>query len=65
MYFLSCFYLYISFHLILWVACVPLESTLAYNIYLFNLRNANHILIKINNKDKETYLKHGTSEMLA
>ncbi len=26
---------------------MPLESPLAYNMYLFNLRIANHILIKI------------------
>ncbi len=44
-YFMSSFNLYISFHLTLWVACVPLESPSAYNIYLFNLRIANHILI--------------------
>ncbi len=39
-----------SFHFILtpWVACVPLESPLAYNMYLFNLWIVNHILIKFN-----------------
>ncbi len=31
----------------LWVFCVPLKSPLAYNMYLFNVRMANHILIKI------------------
>ncbi len=29
---------------------MPLESPLAYNMYLFNLRIANHILIKIYNR---------------
>ncbi len=45
--FMSSFHLHISFHLTLWVACVPLESPSAYNMYLFNLQIANHILIKI------------------
>ncbi len=44
---MSSFHLYISFHLTLCVTCVPLESPLAYDMYLFNLRTANHILIKI------------------
>ncbi len=43
----TAFHLYISFHLTLWVACMPLESPSAYNMYLFNLRIANHILIII------------------
>ncbi len=43
---MSSFHLYISFHLTLWVACVPLESPSGYNMYLFNLHIANHILIK-------------------
>ncbi len=46
-YFMSSFHLYISFHWTLCVACVPLESPLAYNMYVFNLRIANHILIKL------------------
>ncbi len=46
-YFMSSFHLYISFHLTLWVACMPLESPLEYNMYLFNLQIANHMLIKI------------------
>ncbi len=46
-YFMSSFHSYISFHLTLWVACVPLESLISYNMYLFNLRIANHKLIKI------------------
>ncbi len=45
--FMSSFYLYISFRLTLWVASVPLESRLAYTMYLHKLRIANHILIKI------------------
>ncbi len=52
---MSPFHLYISFRLTLWVAWVPLESPLAYNIYLFNLRIANHILIE-NNKDNKGVL---------
>ncbi len=55
---MSSFHLYISFHLTLWVACVPLESPLAYNMYLFNLRFANHIVIKIQKihfKNKDTF----------
>ncbi len=44
---MSSFHLYISFHFTLWVVCVLLESPLAYNMYLFNLRIAHHILIKI------------------
>ncbi len=32
----------ISFNLTLWVACMPLESYSAYNMYLFNLQMANH-----------------------
>ncbi len=50
---MSSFHLYILFHLTLWVVCVPLESPLAYNMYLFNLRIANHILIKIHLKKKK------------
>ncbi len=34
---MSSFYLYITFHLTFWVACVPLENHLAYIMYLFNL----------------------------
>ncbi len=34
-------------NLTLWVACVPLEIPLAYDMYLFNLWIANHTLIKI------------------
>ncbi len=44
---LSYFHLYISFRLTLWVACVPLESSLAYNMYLSNLQIEIHMLIKI------------------
>ncbi len=36
-----------NFHLTLWVACLPLESPSACNMYLFNLWIANHLLIKI------------------
>ncbi len=44
---ISCHLFICTFHVTLWVACVPLEDPLAYNMYLFNLRIANHILIKI------------------
>ncbi len=44
---MSSFHLYISYHLTLWVACVPLESPLAYNMYLFSLRIAKYISINI------------------
>ncbi len=45
--FMSSFHLYISFHLTLWMACVPFENTSTYNMYLFNLWIPNHTLIKI------------------
>ncbi len=55
-YFMSSFHLYISFHLTLWVACVPLESPSAYNImYLFNLWIANHVLIKTFKNEKRVF----------
>ncbi len=34
------------------MACVPLESPSAYNMYLFNLQIVNHVLIKILKKIK-------------
>ncbi len=41
----------------LWVACMPLESPLAYyNMYLFNLRIANHILIDILKRKQDSHL---------
>ncbi len=46
-YYMSYFHLYISFDLTFWVAYMTLESSSAYKMYLFNLRIANHILIKI------------------
>ncbi len=49
---MSSFHLYILFHLTLWVASVPLENPLEYNMYLFILKIANHILIKILIKTK-------------
>ncbi len=40
---ISCHLFICTFHLTLWVACVPLESPSAYNMYLSNLRIVNHI----------------------
>ncbi len=40
---ISYYLLIYTFHLTLWVACIPLESPLAYNMYLFYHRIANYI----------------------
>ncbi len=55
--FMSSYNFYISFHFTLWVSLRAFIKPLPYNMYLFNLRIANHILIKIKIKIKLQELK--------
>ncbi len=50
-YFMSSFHLYISFHVTLWVACVPLESPLAYKYVFIQSSDCKSYINKDNNKD--------------